>query len=212
MDLDAAIHQPRIDASEGAVVIGDVRLPKPAREALGARFDYEEARDPDLADEIRLPEHRAARRRHQQRRDRGVPAVERSGGGGVMQEAQRIGARTARTGALLGAMERRDAGYPALRGRPGALADPAEFHHGDAPQGPHPAADGPQGMAGPRPQPRRTLDQTFVAVPWDEVLDLLAGELSRVRPNMARAPCSAAPTAGPARVVSTTRRARCIAS
>ena len=27
MDLDAAIHQPRIDASEGAVVIGDVRLP-----------------------------------------------------------------------------------------------------------------------------------------------------------------------------------------
>jgi gamma-glutamyltranspeptidase/glutathione hydrolase len=44
MDLDAAIHQPRIDASEGAVVIGDVRLPAPAREALRARFDYEEAR------------------------------------------------------------------------------------------------------------------------------------------------------------------------
>jgi gamma-glutamyltranspeptidase / glutathione hydrolase len=44
MDLDAAIHQPRIDASEGAVVIGDVRLPKQAQEALRARFDYEEAR------------------------------------------------------------------------------------------------------------------------------------------------------------------------
>ncbi len=44
MDLDAVIHQPRIDASEGAIVIGDVRLPKPAREALGAKFDYEEAR------------------------------------------------------------------------------------------------------------------------------------------------------------------------
>jgi gamma-glutamyltranspeptidase/glutathione hydrolase len=44
MDLDAAIHQPRIDASEGAVVIGDVRLPTPVREALRARFDYEEAR------------------------------------------------------------------------------------------------------------------------------------------------------------------------
>ena len=44
MDLDAAIHQPRIDASEGAVVIGDVRLPAATREALGARFDYEEAR------------------------------------------------------------------------------------------------------------------------------------------------------------------------
>ena len=29
MDLDAVIHQPRIDASEGAIVIGDVRLPTP---------------------------------------------------------------------------------------------------------------------------------------------------------------------------------------
>jgi gamma-glutamyltranspeptidase/glutathione hydrolase len=44
MDLDAAIHQPRIDASEGAVVIGDVRLPQAAHEALGSRFDYENAR------------------------------------------------------------------------------------------------------------------------------------------------------------------------
>jgi gamma-glutamyltranspeptidase/glutathione hydrolase len=44
MDLDAVIHQPRIDASEGAIVIGDVRLPQAAREALGSRFDYEEAR------------------------------------------------------------------------------------------------------------------------------------------------------------------------
>jgi gamma-glutamyltranspeptidase / glutathione hydrolase len=44
MDLDTAIHQPRIDASEGAVVIGDVRLPAATHEALRARFDYEEAR------------------------------------------------------------------------------------------------------------------------------------------------------------------------
>ncbi len=44
MDLEAAIHTPRIDASEGAVVIGDVRLPMPARDALRSRFDYEEAR------------------------------------------------------------------------------------------------------------------------------------------------------------------------
>jgi gamma-glutamyltranspeptidase/glutathione hydrolase len=44
MDLDAAIHQPRIDASEGAIVIGDVRLPGEVREALRSRFDYEEAR------------------------------------------------------------------------------------------------------------------------------------------------------------------------
>ncbi|MEK9281558.1 MULTISPECIES: gamma-glutamyltransferase [unclassified Bradyrhizobium] len=42
MDLDAAIHQPRIDASEGAVVIGDARLPADARKVLAARFDYEE--------------------------------------------------------------------------------------------------------------------------------------------------------------------------
>ncbi|MFO1110125.1 MAG: gamma-glutamyltransferase [Bradyrhizobium sp.] len=44
MELDAAIHQPRIDASEGAVVIGDVRLPAPVHEALRSRFDYEQAR------------------------------------------------------------------------------------------------------------------------------------------------------------------------
>jgi len=44
MDLDAAIHTPRIDASEGAVVIGDIRLPPSVRDALRAGFDYEEAR------------------------------------------------------------------------------------------------------------------------------------------------------------------------
>jgi gamma-glutamyltranspeptidase/glutathione hydrolase len=44
MDLDAAIHTPRIDASEGTVVIGDVRLPAQTRDALRARFDFEEAR------------------------------------------------------------------------------------------------------------------------------------------------------------------------
>jgi gamma-glutamyltranspeptidase/glutathione hydrolase len=44
MDLDAAIHTPRIDASEGAVVIGDVRLPAQTRGALRAGFDFEEAR------------------------------------------------------------------------------------------------------------------------------------------------------------------------
>jgi gamma-glutamyltranspeptidase / glutathione hydrolase len=44
MDLDAAIHQPRIDASEGAVVIGDVRLKAEVRNALRGSFDYEDAR------------------------------------------------------------------------------------------------------------------------------------------------------------------------
>ena len=43
MELDAAIHQPRIDAREGAIVIGDARLPAATHEALRARFDYEEA-------------------------------------------------------------------------------------------------------------------------------------------------------------------------
>jgi len=43
MDLDAAIHQPRLDASEGAVVIADQRLPGDVRESLRSRFDTEEA-------------------------------------------------------------------------------------------------------------------------------------------------------------------------
>ena len=48
MDLDAAIHQPRIDASEGAVVIGDVRLPAAVRDMLRGRYDYGEARIQNL--------------------------------------------------------------------------------------------------------------------------------------------------------------------
>jgi gamma-glutamyltranspeptidase/glutathione hydrolase len=44
MDLDSAIHQPRIDASEGAIVIADVRLPESMRSDLRQRFDYAEAR------------------------------------------------------------------------------------------------------------------------------------------------------------------------
>ncbi|WP_213769430.1 gamma-glutamyltransferase [Bradyrhizobium sp. dw_78] len=43
MDLDSAIHQPRIDASEGAVVIGDARLPAQVQSELRTRFDYETA-------------------------------------------------------------------------------------------------------------------------------------------------------------------------
>jgi gamma-glutamyltranspeptidase/glutathione hydrolase len=44
MDLDTAFHTPRIDASEGAVVIGDVRMEDATRKALRERFDYAEAR------------------------------------------------------------------------------------------------------------------------------------------------------------------------
>ncbi len=42
MGLDAAIHQPRLDASEGAIVIGDRRMPVEVRDSLRSRFDYEE--------------------------------------------------------------------------------------------------------------------------------------------------------------------------
>src|SRR6201999_3288578 len=55
MDLDAAIHQPRIDASEGAVVIGDQRLPAEVRNELRAHFDYEEARVQTLPMEFACP-------------------------------------------------------------------------------------------------------------------------------------------------------------
>ncbi len=44
MDLETAIHQPRIDTSEGKIVIGDMRLPSDVREHLRRQFDYEEAR------------------------------------------------------------------------------------------------------------------------------------------------------------------------
>lgn len=44
MDLERSFHAPRIDASEGDVVIGDVRLPAPVRAGLAERFDYAEAR------------------------------------------------------------------------------------------------------------------------------------------------------------------------
>jgi gamma-glutamyltranspeptidase / glutathione hydrolase len=55
MDLDAAIHQPRIDASEGAVVIGDTRLNGEVRSALKAAFDYEEARTQTLPGKFACP-------------------------------------------------------------------------------------------------------------------------------------------------------------
>lgn len=55
MDLDTAIHQPRIDASEGAIVIGDKRLPQATHEALAARFDYEQAGTQTLPMKFAVP-------------------------------------------------------------------------------------------------------------------------------------------------------------
>ena len=81
MDLDAAIHQPRIDASEGAIVIGDARLPAADARSLARTFRLRGSARADASDEVRLPERGAARRRHQQRRHRTVPALGRRGGG-----------------------------------------------------------------------------------------------------------------------------------
>lgn len=44
MDLDSAIHQPRIDASEGKLVIGDVNLRQSIRQHLRREFEYADAR------------------------------------------------------------------------------------------------------------------------------------------------------------------------
>ncbi|MFK4496454.1 gamma-glutamyltranspeptidase/glutathione hydrolase [Bradyrhizobium japonicum] len=55
MDLETAIHQPRIDASEGAVVIGDIRLPADIRKTLSARFDYEETQVQALPQKFACP-------------------------------------------------------------------------------------------------------------------------------------------------------------
>jgi gamma-glutamyltranspeptidase/glutathione hydrolase len=55
MDLDTAIHQPRIDASEGAIVIGDKRFPQATHEALAARFDYEQAGNQTLPMKFAVP-------------------------------------------------------------------------------------------------------------------------------------------------------------
>ncbi len=55
MDLDGAIHQPRIDASEGAIVIADTRLPPEARAALAAKFDTEEAHPQTLPMKFACP-------------------------------------------------------------------------------------------------------------------------------------------------------------
>ena len=85
MDLEAAIHAPRIDASEGAVVIGDVRLPTPVREGLRSAFRLRGSARANRSDEIRLPERGAARRRNQQRRHRYRAALGRCGGGGIGQ-------------------------------------------------------------------------------------------------------------------------------
>ena len=44
MDLDTAFHTPRIDASEGATLIGDARLDAATQAALAQEFDYRPAR------------------------------------------------------------------------------------------------------------------------------------------------------------------------
>ena len=55
MDLDAAIHQPRIDASEGDIVAADTRLAAEIRSALHARFDVAEAQTQSLPFKFACP-------------------------------------------------------------------------------------------------------------------------------------------------------------
>ncbi|MFC7538689.1 molybdopterin-dependent oxidoreductase [Siccirubricoccus deserti] len=64
---------------------------------------------------------------------------------------------------------------------------------------------------GPGADDRRGRDD-YVAVSWDRALELLAGELARVRDAHGPEGYSAAPTAGPRPGGSTMRRARCTAS
>ena len=85
MDLDAAIHQPRIDASEGAIVIGDIRLPAPVHDALRARFDYEQARIQTFPMKFACPSVVMRQGTHELRRDRKRAALGRCGGGGLRE-------------------------------------------------------------------------------------------------------------------------------
>jgi gamma-glutamyltranspeptidase / glutathione hydrolase len=55
MDLDAAIHQPRIDASEGDLVAGNINLPANARAALAQRFEYHETRLQSMPNKFACP-------------------------------------------------------------------------------------------------------------------------------------------------------------
>ena len=66
---------------------------------------------------------------------------------------------------------------------------------------------------GPGAARERRGAEPFVELPWDEALDLVAGELARVKDaHSATARSSAAPTAGRAPAASITRRARSSAS
>jgi gamma-glutamyltranspeptidase / glutathione hydrolase len=55
MDLDAAIHQPRIDVSEDSIVIADICLPREVRDLLRTQFDYEEARVQNFPGKFAFP-------------------------------------------------------------------------------------------------------------------------------------------------------------
>ena len=55
MDLDRAIHQPRIDASEGAIVIGDVRLPDARAGGLARAFRLRRSARADLPMKFACP-------------------------------------------------------------------------------------------------------------------------------------------------------------
>lgn len=55
MSLEEAFHTPRIDASEGALVIGDAQLPSEVHAALSSRFEYVQARRQTLPFKFACP-------------------------------------------------------------------------------------------------------------------------------------------------------------
>jgi gamma-glutamyltranspeptidase/glutathione hydrolase len=54
-NLDEAFHLPRIDASEGDLVIGDALLPEDCHAALAARFPYVQMRRQTLPFKFACP-------------------------------------------------------------------------------------------------------------------------------------------------------------
>jgi len=55
MTLDEAFHLPRIDASEGEMVVGDALLPQDVHAALAERFPYVQMRRQTLPHKFACP-------------------------------------------------------------------------------------------------------------------------------------------------------------
>jgi len=88
-DLYAAIHQPRIDASEGALVIVDV-LPAPTAKRLSGRASIYEEGAQGRPFRLSSPARACCARCDLQRRRLAIPAVGRSGGGRLTTTLEQV--------------------------------------------------------------------------------------------------------------------------